>query len=546
VNTLEVSKTYSQQIIDGIIPANDDVILSCKRFLQALQNPEFYYDEEEVKTLVEFCQEFYLTEVSPPTLTVLQPFQIWLLANIYGIKYKDTQRRVCKIANVSVARGNAKTQLVCLLCIFELLYGVDAQIVIAGNTVKTSMEVDYDKIKKLLEQIDPTFKHIQKYYNKFVYNNNRIIVTSNESKGFDGMSASIALCDEMHLFEKNNVYGALRSSLAKRKDSVMIIASTAGLNADTEYYKLCQYSKRVLRGEIDDPTHFAALFSINENDIYNLDLFDNEKYIRMANPMIGVSVEMRDIKRELQTAKNSEADRVSILTKHLNIFHKNKTDNFYIHDKYIQKAFDRTIKLTDIPEDVPLFLGLDLSKNDDITALAVCCMHNNYYNFFNYYYIPEDSLSTNKNRERYKEAQKDGYIKIQKGAAIDYEDIVNDIKNIAESHYVKLIAYDPYKAKDLVNKLKSRFNLLPFSQLGSNMNNPLTEMQRIFLLNQVKLQFNPITEWMFSNVEVKTSSMGLLTIDKSNSESNKVDGVSAMADAIGGMLAYPTLEVGIS
>ena len=151
-------------------------------------------------------------------------------------------------------------------------------------------------------------------------------------------------------------------------------------------------------------------------------------------------------------------------------------------------------------------------------------MHNNYYNFFNYYYIPEDSLSTNKNRERYKEAQKDGYIKIQKGAAIDYEDIVNDIKNIAESHYVKLIAYDPYKAKDLVNKLKSRFNLLPFSQLGSNMNNPLTEMQRIFLLNQVKLQFNPITEWMFSNVEVKTSSMGLLTIDKSNSESNKVDG----------------------
>ena len=110
MNTLEVSKTYSQQIIDGIIPANDDVILSCSVSYKHFRTLNFITIRRS-KTLVEFCQEFYLTEVSPPTLTVLQPFQIWLLANIYGIKYKDTQRRVCKIANVSVARGNAKHSL---------------------------------------------------------------------------------------------------------------------------------------------------------------------------------------------------------------------------------------------------------------------------------------------------------------------------------------------------------------------------------------------------------------------------------------------------
>jgi phage terminase large subunit-like protein len=71
------------------------------------------------------------------------------------------------------------------------------------------------------------------------------------------------------------------------------------------------------------------------------------------------------------------------------------------------------------------------------------------------------------------------------------------------------------------------------------MNKPLREMQRLFLLEKIKIQYNPITEWMFGNVITKQTYTGLITLDKSNSDSNKIDGVAAMADALGGYLLSP-------
>lgn len=541
MSNLEIAIQYSQDCITGKIPAGNYIKLASQRFLDDIEDTsQYFYDADEVDTLVDFCQSFYLTEVQPPTLTILQPWQIWVLANLWGLKLKENLRKKYRLANISVARGNAKTQLVALLCIYELIYGYDAQIIIAGNTTKTTMEVDFDKIKKLIYQIDPNEKHIKIYYNKIVYETNKIIVTSNEAKPFDGMSGSLMMLDEAHLFIKNNIYGTLRSSMIKRLDNILFIISTSGFAVDTEYFKLCEYSKKVLNNEVDDSSLFAALYYVDENDIYSDAIYTNEDCIIKANPNYGVSVQSAVIKAELQTAKQNESERVNILTKHLNIWASKSKADAFVHEKYIEKS------LADITLDDEQFkgcqvmVGADLSINDDLTSISYMIMKDGLYYFFNDYYICKEALTTKINKDRYKEAAKAGYITIVEGQAIDYDIIINDLKLRHNINPVKLIAFDKFNASEFIKKLDALgFYLVRISQLGSGLNAPLRELQRLFLLNKVVLQRNPLTTWMFGNVIIKQGFTGLITIDKSNSSSNKIDGVASMTDALAGYLIAP-------
>jgi len=541
MTNLEVAVKYSTDLINDVIPSCIYTKQAAQRFLDDLdENSPYFYDEDEVDTLVDFCQSFDLTEVSPPTKTVLQPFQIWVLANVWGIKRKDNLRKKYRLANISVARGNAKTQLIALMCVYELLYGHDAQIIIASSTTKQTMEVDFDKIKKLCLQVDPRQQHIKIYYNKIVYNNNKIIVTSDESKPFDGLSGSLMLLDEMHLFTQNNIYGTLRSSMIKRTDNVLFVISTAGFDTDTEYYKLCEYSKKVLNKTIDDPSLFAALYTIDEQDYYSQDLYDNEDYIRKSNPMLGISVQKDTIVSELQVAKNSESDRISILTKHLNVFLKKNDADAFISEKYINRAMLKMDLDQQEFNDNEVCVGVDLSINDDITSVSYMIIKDDIYYFFNDFFIPSEALTTKRNRERYKEAAKAGYINIIEGNAIDYDVVIDSINKRNETHPIKLISFDKYNAGDFVKKLDNlNYYLVRFSQLASSMNAPLTTLQRLFLLNKIRIQYNPLTIWMLGNVVLKRGYTGLITIDKSNSDSNKIDVVASMADALGGYLIAP-------
>ena len=124
---------------------------------------------------------------------------------------------------------------------------------------------------------------------------------------------------------------------------------------------------------------------------------------------------------------------------------------------------------------------------------------------------------------------------------IDYDVIIADINKRNEKNSITLISFDKYNAGSFQQKLLDyNYYLVKFSQLASGMNQPLMEMQRLFLLDKIRIQENPITQWMFSNVVLKRGYTGLVTIDKTNADSNKIDCVASMADALGGYLIAPS------
>ena len=532
---LEKAKQYCNDVLAGNIPACVFNKQACQRFLNALENPLYIYKAEKANQIINFVQEFYLTETQPPRKTVLHGWQLVLVCSLYGIYKKDTDTKLYRSAYIEVGRGNAKTQTVALLSIFELVMGNDAQIILSANTNKQVMEVDFDKVKKLILQIDPKKKYFKIFYNKITYGTNKLIITSNESQQLDGLSGSFMVVDEMHLMKDLSVYNSLKSSMVKRNDNTLFIITTAGEDINSECHKMRKYCEKILDGTFSNESQFTMIFTIDEGDDYT-----NPKNWMKPNPMLGISVYADAIESEVTKSVQNESEKQSVLSRHFNVWARKNEQDAYVHDKYVQQA------LTDIRIDDPMFkgceviVGADLSINDDISSITYFILKDDIYYFFNDYYICSEALTTKRNKERYKEAAKNGYIKIIEGKAIDYQVIIDDLKLRNIVNNIRLVAFDKYNASDFVKKLDAEgFYLCRISQLASGLNAPLRELQRLFLLNKVRLANNPITVWMFGNVKTKMGFTGLICLDKSGNEADKIDGVASLADALAGYLIAP-------
>jgi phage terminase large subunit-like protein len=277
------------------------------------------------------------------------------------------------------------------------------------------------------------------------------------------------------------------------------------------------------------------IFTIDPEDNYT-----DKKNWKKANPMLGVSVYEDAIEGEVIKSVQNDSEKNSVLSRHFNVWTKVNEQDSYVLPKYVDRS------MVDMSLDDPEFKGLevcvgvDLSVNDDISSVSYMLIKDDIYYFFNQFYIPSEALTTKRNKERYKEAAEAGYIKIIEGNAIDYDVIIDDLNKRNELNPIKLISYDKYNAGDFVKKLNAlNYYMVTFSQLASGMNKPLQELQRLFLLNKIRVQKNSLTQWMFSNVILKRGYTGLVTIDKTNSDSSKIDCVASMADALGGYLIAP-------
>jgi phage terminase large subunit-like protein len=88
--------SYKNVAIQYAMNVINDNILSClytkqsaQRFLNDLNNTDYYYDDDAVNIVIDFCQSFDLTEVSPPRKTKLEPWQVFIIVNLYGLLLKS-------------------------------------------------------------------------------------------------------------------------------------------------------------------------------------------------------------------------------------------------------------------------------------------------------------------------------------------------------------------------------------------------------------------------------------------------------------------------
>lgn len=528
---------YARDVVEGRVMACQWVKLACQRFLDDLKSEEYYFDEKKHKTIITFMgvMKHYASGAAGKPF-ILEPWEDFIVCNVFCLYKKDTQKRKYKSAHISVARKNGKTTLAAALALFGLIGDGEpaASVIMAANS-REQAHIDYDTAAAFARQLDPKRKNLKVLRSEITFqkNNASLKVISSDSSTGDGLNPSLVILDELHEAVDSKLFDVLRSGQGFRQQPLMMSITTAGYRLGGFCNQYEDYCKEVLSGVKQDDTLFALIYTLDDGD----DWTDESCYIK-SNPNWGITVDKEFLLSEVNKARNSPALENGVRTKNLNQWVSSIM--VWIQDYNIRKCLQK-IELGDFvgKNNYLVYIGFDLGAVSDLTCVTFLFIDpdEEKYVFKNFYYLPKAALEGKYNSELYKMWSKKGYLILTDGESTDYNYIKNQIIYWYEHLDVQGVFYDSWNSTQLVNDLINEgLPMQAYSQSIGNFNRPTKEIERQILSGNVVIDNNPINRWCFDNVEIKMDINGNCK-PVGDHNARKIDGVISMLNALGGYLS---------
>ena len=525
--------TYATDVIDGKVVACKFVRQACERFLRDLEDERFEFRLDRVAHCVRFIRMLkHFSGVANNKPFILEPWQLFIVANIVGWYWRGTGKRRFNEAYVSIARKNGKTALFAALMIYFLLADGEpsAEVLISANSREQATNVDFQIIKGFIQKLDPKGKTVKAQRNKVkvAKTTNLMHVTASDASKLDGYNISACLVDEYHEADTDEVKEVLKTAMGNRRNPIQCVVTTRGFDMSKPCFALDQYAQDVLSGEKQDDALFAMIFTLDEDD----DWKDPATWVK-ANPNLGVTVSYQYITGELTKALASTAKEIQFRTKYVNQWVESKT--IWISDDRINTHME-SIDFERF-KGLPCYVGIDLASVSDLTSVSFLWPIEGKYYFKVLNYLPSDALATKENSVKYREFDLRGDLIIFPDSNVtDYDRILDDIKRINTITPVYLISYDQWNSTQMIIQATNfGFDCKPFSQSLSSFNRPTKEFERAMLQDAVVMDRNECTRWAFRNVLIKTDAHENQQIIKATAMS-KIDPAVSMMMALGGYL----------
>lgn len=527
----EKYKQYANDVLNGNIIANRYVKLACERFLSWFNREDIEFREDKVARVIRFINLLkHFTGKHNGKPFILLPWQEFIVANIFGFYYKNTSKRVIRNAYIEVGRKNGKSALIAAITLYGLIADGESgsECDVLANS-RQQAHILYDMACAFAKGLDPKGKLLkpQRDRIKFDKTNSFCQVMSSDSTRSDGFNSHFFCEDELHEAKDSKLWDVLKSSQGMRENPLAIAITSAGFNKHSFCYQMRETCIEILEGVKEDDSQFALIYSLDNED----DWKDEKNWIK-SNPSLGQTVQYDYLKEQVTQATNNSALEVGVVTK--NFGRWCETQEVFLPNEKIIECSDN-IDLNDWKDkEIQLYLGLDLSAVQDVTALSMMWEYEGLYYFKSILYLPEDTLKTSPNKEKYKLWKNKGYLKVTPGNVVDYDYILNEIMNISKDFSINTISYDSWQSTYLIIKLtENGMPCKPYSQTAGAMNKPVKEFARRVLSNQLVIDNNPMVRWMWSNARQKEDWNNNAKLVKDSVE-NKIDACVAMMMALGG------------
>lgn len=523
---------YCDLIINDKIRACESHKQSIERFLQDISSEKYFLDDKELYKIYKWATFFkYTTGVVAGENINLTGYQLFILANIFCVKTKVEQRRKYRKFYIQVGRKNAKTQLMAIISSYFLFNSNQMEeIYIAGWILKQS-KLCFDEITRLLASC----KYLEDKYSatksNIIYKKtgSKIEALTRESrKRGDGLNPSMAIIDEYHCHDTNEILQVLDSGMLARQDPLLIIITTAGSDLNVPCYEEYKYSKKILNNEYEDETYFSLICEIEEKD----DIKDIKNWIK-ANPIACTyEVGIENIKSKLIQSLDNPSQLRDFLTKNMNKWVTMKESGYMDLNKWLNCGGD--ISLENLRKK-DVWIGVDLSSTLDLTSISIIGIIDEKFYVLNHNFSPENRIAEKIRKERmpYNDWREKGFITFTKGDVVDYRfivDYINDIKNKYELT-IKEICFDPWNANMLGTELSSQGYICVEIRQGIRTLGEPTKVFREKVYNKEVLHDNnPILKWAVSNAIVDLDTNGNFKINKKTS-TQKVDALVSVINA---------------
>jgi phage terminase large subunit-like protein len=475
----------------------------------------------------------------------LYDWQERIVRRIYGPRHDDG-RRVVKTVFLMLPRGNRKTSLAAAL---SLLHLFGPETVAAGQVIFAASDREQAGIgfteaanivrmdKRLISATKIYDAHNSAKKIAFPANGSALQAVSSDGKAQHGKTPSFVLIDEIHAWQGRDLWEAIKSGMGKRPGSLMVIATTAGRGNENLGYDQYNYARRVATGEIVNPEFLPIIFEAEPGDDWQ-----DESVWHKVNPGLKHGFPDLDGLRSYATeAEHRPAERYAFQQLNLNMWQAASRDPLFDMATY-DAGHDPHFDLADL-EELPCWLGVDLSRSGDLTAIVAAWTHDDgRISAHPWFFLPSDGLDEKARLEQvpYPRWRDEGLLNVIGGPVIEPDVIADRIIDLCGTYDVREVAFDPSLAGPIMSKLMDHgINVLQIPQRPTNMHGPICDLERVVNGRRIRHAAHPILRNHFDSVVVKraTNAGELVTMHKGTANSNHIDGAIASALAVSRALA---------
>lgn len=528
---------YAEDVLSGKIVTGHYIKMAAERFFRLMYDERYEFREDKVEQVCGFISIIHhYTGKHAGKPFVLEAWQEWIVASMYGFYLRGTNERLVQSAYIEMARKQGKSAFASALCLYHLIADgeMNAEVYMAANS-KDQAKVSFNMASNFSKMLDPGKEFLDPYRDTIKYERTLsfLKVLAADSSKLDGPNASMYLIDEYHAAKNSGVKDVLQSSQGMRENPMAVIITTAGFDRLGVCYQYREMCTEVVSGLKEDDTLFIAIYCLDKED----DWKDEAVWVK-SNPNLGVTVQTKYLKTQVRKAINTPSDEVGIKTKNLNIWCD--AEKTWIKDDYILSA-SANVNLEEY-NGLDCFIGVDLSSTSDLTSFSVMIPTTEKMVWKTFYFLPEAALTEKRFKELYGEWARQGALCITPGNVVDYDFILNKIIEIGQILNIVTIGYDSWNATQFViNCTEKGLPMEPYSQSIGNFNKPTKELERLLLSGVAVIDNNIITRHCFRNVVMARDKNGNTKPSKQYEE-KKIDGVIAMIEALGVYLMCPRYD----
>ena len=527
---------YADQVITGKVPAGELVTLACERHIRDLKTAKtrgLRFSEPAADHAIEFYRFLRHSKGEWAGCELqLEPWQVFIIGSVFGWLRSDGTRRY-RTAYNEVPRKNGKSTLAAGVGLYLFMAdGEPGPEIYSAATKRDQARIVWNESAQMVKASPFLSSRVKVYPGKGNMNIllNRAIFEplGADADTMDGLNIHGAIVDELHAHKNRGVWDILETATGARRQPLIFAITTAGYDRNSICWEQREYAERVLRGVIEDDTYFAYIACIDEGD----DWLDESTWAK-ANPNLGVSVKIDDLRRKAQKAREMPAAQNGFMRLHLNRW---TTQN----ERWMSmEAWDASSGLV-VPEKLvgrECYAGLDLSSTTDLTSLVLVFpdYDNGSYTVLPHYWLPRDTMLDKEKKDKvpYSSWVRQGFMTATDGSVIDYGSITQKLLEWRGLYDIKELAFDRWGASKLVQELDDLrlCTLVPFGQGFMSMSPPTKELMNLVLQRRLVHGGNPVLRWNVDSLVVQQDPAGNLKPNKAKSTA-RIDGAVAMIMAL--------------
>ena len=470
----------------------------------------------------------------------LELWEEFVVRSCFGWKRIGTGLRRFLLAYIQVARKNGKTTLASAIAL--LLTVADREMggeIYSAATTKDQAKLCFDEAARMVRKSPPLAKHCDVIGGKPHSRTNNISVEalgskfeplSADSETKDGLNIHGGILDELHKWRDPELYEVIETGTGARTQPFLFSITTPGSGEDGICWEQRAHVERILDQVVEDDAYFAFVAEPPKDA-----KFDNPKTWEMGNPSIDAIVQRDDLQRKSDRAKELVARQNAFRRLHCGQWTE-QVDRWIDLDiwKECGGTFDPSILAGR-----PAYGGLDLASTKDLSSFVLAFPpidERPWTYFLAWTWFPSerfDHLSRTL-KQPIRKWIDDGWIETTDGDATDYEVIRNRIKEAGDLYDIQEIAFDPWNAADLVNRLIEidGLEMIKNGQGTGGMSAPSKGFERLLLQRRIRHGDNPVFTFCAKNVAIWTDANENIKPSR-RSSGGKIDTIIAAIMASG-------------